>query len=88
MKNNKKNPPEPPPMAPDSIYYELYTRLIAAYQQWCMDELKDKEFMVDLNKIQYKVGEAANNILEGIKADFSLTDEKGEKKNVSRIITQ
>ena len=68
-------------MAPDSVYYSLYTVLIAAYQQWCMDELNDKEFIVDLNKIQYKVGEAANNILEGLKADFSLTNEKGEKKD-------
>jgi hypothetical protein len=74
-------PGEPEPkLAPDSLYYDLYTRLVAAYQQWCMDKLKDKTFIVSLEKVQYKVGEAANNILEAIRADFSITDSQGEKK--------
>lgn len=78
-------PGEPEPkLAPDSIYYELYTRLVAAYQQWCMHELKDKTFIVSLEKVQYKVGEAANSILEAIKADFSITDSKGDKKDESK----
>jgi hypothetical protein len=73
------NPKDPGPnMAPDSLYYDLYNRIVAAYQQWCMDELKDQIFMVDLNKVRYKVGEAANNILEAIKADFTVKGDKDE----------
>lgn len=68
-------------MAPDSLYYDLYTRIVVAYQQWCMDELKDKTFIVSLEKVQYKVDEAANNILEAMKADFSITDSDGAKKD-------
>jgi len=75
-------------MAPDSIYYDLYNRIVAAYQQWCMDELNHSEFLVDLNKIEFKVNEAAKSIVEVLRADFSETNEKGEKKDGSKIIKQ
>ena len=77
-KTIKLNDPEPPPLAPDSIYYELHTRLLSAYQQWAQDNLSKKAYLVEIEKIKYKIGEAANSMLEALKHDFTIQGERNK----------
>jgi len=72
------DPTPEPPLAPDSIYYDLYTRLMNAYQEWGRDNLSKAAYLVQIEKIQYKIGEAANAMLEALKQDFTI---KGDKKD-------
>lgn len=67
-----------PQLAPNDIYYALYDRLVKSYVQWAHDYLKEANYLVEIEKIKYKIGEAANAMLNLVNKDFTI---QGDQKN-------
>ena len=68
-----------PQLAPDSIYYELHTELTATYQRWAQRTLQGQPYVVQLEKIRFKIAEACNGMLEALDKDF--TPIEGDQNN-------